>query len=291
MKKLIVDCNNLCHIAANALPDLSLEEFSTEVTYGFLSSIFLLQKEYNPDEQIFCWDSKKSFRKLVYPQYKARRRKNLSKEERERLDVMFGQFTDLRKYVLPELGFKNIFMQTGYEGDDLIANIVYQYPEQEFYIISTDKDLFQLLNKNIMIYNPITKKGMTPSLFKKKYNIDKSRWVEVKAIAGEKGETSDNIAGVEGVGEKTAIKYLKGELPEHHKTYKAITSELGRKLQKINFPLVKLPYKGRTEIRTELKDQPPLLRKDFRRIFQQYEFNSFLKPVSFEKWALAFDLR
>lgn len=286
--KLLIDCNNIAHIVANALPDLTYDESHTEVIYGFLTSIFTLQKMYSSEELIFCWDSKKSFRKLIYPEYKANRRKDQTEEEKENFRIMFDQFLDIRTVVLPDLGFTNIFMNPGYEGDDLIANIVKQNKNNQFYIVSTDKDLYQLLNKDVTIINPITKKIMTEKEFVKTYDIEVEQWTEVKAIAGDSG---DNISGVQKVGEKTAIKYLKGLLPEHHKTYQAIVSEEGQAIKERNLPLVSLPFQGITPIKTSLKEQPVLTKRTFRKVFNDWGFESFLKPAAFGQWDIIFNLR
>lgn len=289
MGRLIVDSNNIAHIAANALPPgLSSNNVPTNVIYGFLLSLYTMQETYSPDDIIFVWDSKKSFRKLIYPQYKGNRRTDLNEEEKEALAIMFEQFTELRINVLPGLGFKNVLMQTGFEGDDLIAHIVKNNPKDNWTIISTDKDLFQLLTKNVLLSNPITKKGTSRSLFIKEFGITPEQWAEVKAISGCSG---DCVAGIDKVGDKTAIKFIKGDLPENHKTFKSITSAEGQEIIIRNLPLVTLPFGDGTKIKIKLSEQPPLLKSDFRKVFENYDFDSFLRPIKFEQWVEVFNLQ
>lgn len=288
MARLIIDSNNIAHIAANAMPELTARNDPVHVIYGFLLSLFSIQKTYYPEDIVFVWDSKRSFRKLVYPKYKGNRRKDLTEDEKENLAVMFSQFTELRTKVLPELGFNNILMQPGFEGDDLIGHVVQNNPEDNWTIVSTDKDLYQLLTKNVLLVNPITKKGTSRGIFIKEYGINPEQWADVISIAGCSG---DNVAGIERVGDKTAIKYIKGELPESHKTYKSIISEEGQAIIKRNLPLVKLPYSGPNKIKGELVEQVPLIKNNFRRVFERYDFDSFLSGVKFEQWIDAFDLK
>jgi len=284
----VVDCNNIAHIAAHSIPLLSSKEHLTNVIFGFLNSIFNIQKRFNPDRIVFCWDSKKSFRKMIYPGYKSKRHDDKTDEEKECLHIIYEQFTELRKIVLPGLGFKNIFMSPGYEADDLIADIVKNNKSVCFTIISTDQDLYQLLEKRVICSNPITKKALTRSLFIEKYGIKPEQWGAIKAIGG---CGSDNVIGIKGVGEKTAIKYLNNLLPKKSKAYKTITSKEGDLTIKTNFPLVNLPFKGTQKLNAELVVQPDLLKRDFTKIFNNYSFESFLKPVNLDQWVQVFDLK
>jgi DNA polymerase-1 len=288
---LLIDANNIAYIAAHALGPLTSENGPTEVIYGFLSSVFNLQRTWEPDEIIFCWDSRKSYRKIAYPPYKSKRhyRSLLTDEEKEEKKIFFEQLNTLRTEILPEMGFKNNFMKVGYEGDDLIAYIVKKYKQTSFHIVSTDQDLYQLFKPNILIINPSTGRGLSSSLFVREFGIKPIMWSMVKAIAG---CSSDEIKGVEGVGEKTAIKYLTGKLPKHHKTYEKITSEEGKEIKIRNKKLVTLPYAyGNKKLDFELMEQPPLLKRSFKNVFSYYDFNSFLSNTKFNMWVDEFNLK
>ena len=287
MGVMIVDCNNIGHIARHAMPkDLSHNEKPTAILYGFFSSILHLHQFYLTDGFIFCWDSRKSYRKLDFKPYK--KRDPMTDEERRDLEIAYRQFKLLRTEILPELGIKNSFMKVGYEADDLMAAITKKYNEQTFTIVSTDKDLYQLLTPQVLVANPITKKAYTARSFENEYGIKPKQWIDVKAIAG---CTSDKVPGINGVGEITAIKYLNDVLPKDQKKYREIVKN--KAIIKRNKPLVTLPYR---DIDIELVKQPQLKKKRFRRTFKELGFESFLhknkgKTRLNSGWIYAFDLK
>jgi len=243
--RLILDCNYLCHRAKYSTGGLSHENTPTGVIYGFLKTISHFQEFFNTPHVIFCWDSKYSKRKKIFPKYKVNRKNKYKDmdEEAVRFEKEFRwQMTMLRKKYLPEIGYKNVFVQKGYEADDLIASICMNLPMlDKAIIISSDQDLYQLINSQTSFYNPAKMKILTMQRFKKKYGIEPYLWREVKIIAG---CSTDGIPGVEGVGEKTAIKYLRKELKETTKAYQKITSKIGSNLYKRNDRLIGLPFKG-----------------------------------------------
>ena len=108
-------------------------------------------------------------------------------------------------------------------------------------LISSDHDVYQLITTQTSFYNPITCKQLTKNGFIAKYGIKPREWWMMKAIAG---CSSDGVPGVLRIGEKTAIKYLKGELSDVSVAYGHITSFNGKRLYKRNRKLVKLPFKG-----------------------------------------------
>ena len=140
MSKIIIDCHNICYRAFHTTGYLDLG-----IVYGFLKALLDFAKTLESSQFIFCWDSRKSFRKELEPTYKLRPPK--TEEEQEELEEALEQFTQLRKEVLPNLGFRNIFLQPGYEADDLIAHIVQRFPG-DYTIVSGDEDLYQLLNQS-----------------------------------------------------------------------------------------------------------------------------------------------
>src|SRR6056297_1671760 len=233
---LVIDCNYLAHRARFTTGPLSYKGQPTGVIFGFLNQLFSIGKEVMPENIIFTWDSRKSKRRRILPEYKMNRKQNDEGPDQEMLDA-FHQFALLRKEILPGLGFKNNWMQPGYEADDLIA--VCCSPERSAVIASSDHDLLQLLSKQTCIYNLGRKEYYTKDKFVNEYGIKPKQWIEVKKIAGCSG---DNVPGVPGVGEKTAIKYLRGELNPDTKTYQKI--EQGRKIIERNEDLVSLPFPG-----------------------------------------------
>jgi len=103
--ELIIDSNGLAHAARIAVKDLSYEKQATGVIYGFLQSMLYLSHRFVPCRMIFCWDSRKSLRKAMFPGYKDKRHQDLDADEQVALDLAFKQFDQLRKEILPSVGF------------------------------------------------------------------------------------------------------------------------------------------------------------------------------------------
>jgi len=282
-KQLIIDCNNLCYSSFYTFGDLSHLEKKTGVVFGFIQKVFSLAKKFETNKFIFCWDSKKSYRKLIYPEYKANRRLDLSEQEKIDLNLAFNQFTELRVKTLPAMGFNGTnFLCVGYEADDLIAEIVDKNQDKENIIVSTDQDFYQLLDR-ASIYNHKTKRMFLQNDFVDKYGITPNLWAKVKAIAG---CSSDNVKGIEGVGELKAIKYLQNILP-NGKIKDRIESKEGQKIIERNRILVSLPYKGRKKLKVELLKNS-LKKEMFINVFVDYNFLSLLKKEAIESWNKVF---
>jgi len=262
----------------HTLGDLSNEGLATGVIYGFLSRVVSLGHKFNTNKFMFCWDSRYSFRREIEPNYKANRREK-SPEEQERYSVLFEQIDTLKFHALPKIGFRNIFEQRGIEADDIIAALAWlcYTKDKESMVVSSDEDLFQCLEHGAEVYNPSSKKIWTYNSFREHYGILPSEWVDVKVIAG---CSSDNVKGVEGVGEKTAIKWLKNELKETTKKYKDI-HEMEDALYKANVPLVKIPIAMTTT---------PIIREDklslggLMKIAEQFGMTSVLEEKTLDRW-------
>ena len=252
-KWLVLDCNYLCHRAKHTTGGLSYENKPTGVIYGFLKTVLSFQEMFDTPYIVFCWDSRKNKRMDIYPAYK-RQRKNKYKDLTDK-EIQFEkefryQMKKLRRNYLHRIGFKNIFVQLGYESDDIIASICINLPMMdEAIIISSDKDLYQLIRSNVSFYNPQKNKIITLQGFKKIYGIIPEQWIAVKCIAG---CNTDEVAGIKGVGEKTVIKYLIGELKETTLAFQKIEKQKAKFIRR-NYPLVCLPFKGTMN---------PILQKD-----------------------------
>lgn len=270
---ILIDSNAICYREAYAIGDkLSYEERKVGIIFGFLREILKLSKLYNTNEFAFCWDSRKSLRKQVYPEYKQKRKTS------EIDPQVFEQFETIRTRMLPEIGFRNIFGYEGYESDDILADIVLNTPLHiEITIASSDEDLFQLLYDGVKIYNLHSKKEYDCWSFEKDYGITNDSWSLVKSIAG---CSSDNIKGIEGVGEKTAIKYILGQLDHKTKAYKKIVSEEGQKIIARNYDLINLPYKN-TPQSVIVEDNLSLL--GFMSVCKRFGFSSIMKDIDIYK--------
>jgi hypothetical protein len=144
----------------------------------------------------------------------------------------------LREDYLKQIGFKNILYQEGFEADDVIAKVIVDRPKRDFIIVSSDQDLYQLIGKYVKVYSPKKQELITEESFRKKFGCGPGVWAQVKAMAG---CSTDNIKGIPGVGEKTAIKFICGALNKG-KTFDKII--LGNKTTRRNISLVTLPYPG-----------------------------------------------
>lgn len=283
MEELIIDSNAVCHRARHAMKGtgLSHNEMKTEVIFSFMNQIYSLAQYFNTNKFVFVWDSRESKRRKMYPDYKKRKQEK-TPEEIEFDNLTLPQFDKIRCEVLPALGFNNIFMQNGYEADDIIATIVMQHKDR-FTIISRDNDLYQLLFYAKM-YDPQSKKMLDKKSFYKIYGIVPSKWAWVKATAG---CTSDNVKGIYRIGESTALKYLRGELKDTAKT-KAAIEESGDLIRK-NMKLVKLPLEGTNSNIVLSKDI--LTARRFIETFTKLGFRTFLTDREFKEWEKIFRLK
>ena len=170
----------------------------TGMLTGFMNFIASLGKEFPTDYIVFALDSEsETFRKKLYPEYKANR-----KEVEEDLKIQLPIAIDLIK----EMGFKMIEAK-GYESDDVIASLATLASKKgiDVKIISSDKDMYQLLSEKIKIFDPIKKKEIGERECIEKFNVSPKDFINFQALVG---DSSDNIPGVKGVGEKTAAKLI-----------------------------------------------------------------------------------
>ena len=267
------------------MPQLSNDEKNTHVIFNLLNIVLKLALEFKTSDFIFVFDSRNSYRKLIYPQYKENRKTKTDRTEQEQIDFkdMLRQKEDLKTKVLPYLGFRNIFEQSGYESDDIIAEIVKKYRENQFLVVQRDEDLYQLLEKERVILYDLKQK-YTEEIFRKEYfDIHPTEWRYVKSISGCSG---DNIAGIERVGDITAAKYLAGLL-RPGKILSKIEEQRSH-FTEINFPLVSLPYsRGIRSLKIELQ-QDEIDLDNFKSLFGQYGFRYFLSEKVWDKWIQAF---
>jgi len=206
---------------------------------AFFASVCRLVKEYESMNVLWCFDDIASLRKSVLPCYKEKRKEADSKRDpklQERVIQCRRLITQLRDEILPDFGYVPIW-QPGLEADDMIAAACKQFRQRRKMIINTDSDLWQLLDHQTTMFSPSQKQYYTSNWFEREYNIKPKWWSLVKAIAG---CTSDNVPGVPGVGEKSAIKYILGTLTGK----KLEATESNMELIYFNREIVKLPHKA-----------------------------------------------
>lgn len=203
-RNIVIDGNSLMHRAFYALPLLqNTKGLYTNAIYGFMNMLFKVIENYSPTYIIVAFDRKvPTFRHLEYMEYKAGRKK--TPEE------LIPQFPILKEI----LHAMNILILEidGYEADDILGTVSKCGEEKgiDTLIITGDRDAFQLISKNTHVL--FTRKGVTEAdeydeiKFHEVYGLLPAQMIHVKGLMG---DASDNIPGVPGIGEKTAIKLIK----------------------------------------------------------------------------------
>src|SRR5512146_341845 len=195
----LVDGNNLAYRAFFALPEelATTEGFPTNALLGFTNMLFKLLSDYRPKGVAVAWDTRPVERLEVAESYKADRRPTPG--------LLSEQFPYFRP-IVEAFGYRNLEFE-GWEADDVIATLATQADEAgiKTTIVSTDRDAFQLVSDNVSLM--MTPRGVsdvqvyTPERVEARYGIKPD---QIPDFIGLKGDTSDNIPGVPGIGDKTA---------------------------------------------------------------------------------------
>jgi DNA polymerase-1 len=203
-KLALLDGHSLAYRAFYALPpDLATPSGQvTNAVFGFTSMLIKLLDDEKPDAMAVAWDRREpTFRKEQYAQYKA---------NREAAPDLFRSQVPIIREVLDAMEIPQVSL-AGYEADDLIATLVEQgrAGHYDVVVVTGDRDAFQLSSDDVTVL--YTRRGITdtvhatPGWITERYGVVPSRYVEYAAL---RGDTSDNLPGVPGVGEKTAAKLL-----------------------------------------------------------------------------------
>lgn len=200
-KLVIIDGSSLLYRAFYALPPLSKNGVYTNAVFGFLRMLLSIYRTLDPEYMAVSFDkSRETFRTKMYSGYKATRK--------PAPDELVPQFA-LIKEVLRVMGVA-VYEPEGYEGDDVLGTLSRRYEDSlPVYIVTGDRDALQLSDEHVTVL--LTRKGisqmdaMTPEAVMEKYQITPSQVIDMKALMG---DASDNIPGVRGVGEKTALKLI-----------------------------------------------------------------------------------
>ena len=202
IKTLLVDGNNLFKIGFHGAKDVFNNGDHVGGVYHFVNILRKFLEEHNHDKVVVFWDgeSNSSIRKSIYPQYKENRRESMNEYKYE---SYLYQRSRVKQY-LEEIFVRQIEVEDN-EADDLIAYYCKISKDEQIIIFSADKDLTQLISENVTIYSPITKQyfknGDMISI--NKVDIPHYNVLLTKVFTGDK---SDNIDGIQGLGEKTLVK-------------------------------------------------------------------------------------
>lgn len=264
---VLIDANSLIHRTYHALPSLTTKKAEpVNAVYGFLLVFLKAIREFQPDFIAACFDSPgPTFRHKKFKEYKAKR-PPIPKD-------LVSQIPKVKE-VLSAFGVP-IFEKKGFEADDLIGTISeISPPDTEVIILSGDMDILQLINSRTRVF--LLKRGIKnthlydQNMVKEEYGISPSQIVDFKAL---RGDPSDNIPGVAGIGEKTAIDLLKrfGNLENLYKELEE-NSEKAKEIRQ----------KTRGLLLRHKKDA--FLSKDLAKIKKDIPLRIGLEECSFEKY-------
>ena len=278
-KLFLIDATSFCYRAYYAIRTLSNSRGEpTNAIYGFITMMRKLIQDENPDYLAMCFDRKEpTFRHEKFRDYKAHR-KPMPEDLVEQLEPI-KQFCRASRFAL--------FEKAGYEADDLIGTLACRGEKEGFdvLIITGDKDAMQLVDERIKIMNPHKENAIyDAAMVRKRFEgLGPEKVVDIMALMG---DASDNIPGVPGVGEKTAIKLIQefGSMENLMKHIPKIRSKSQQSLlrdheqtARLSKDLAAIDTQVPVEIDwEELKVQPPD-EAQLVELFKHYEFRALLK--------------
>ncbi|MEO0132212.1 MAG: DNA polymerase I [candidate division WOR-3 bacterium] len=244
---------------------------NTSATFGFTNSLKKIFNTFSPKYLAVVFDSgKETFRHKLYVEYK--------KERPQTPSDLVAQLPFIKE-IVSAYGIK-ILEMPGYEADDILATVARKLSQKghKVYIITSDKDLFQLVNENIFIYDVYKEIVYDVQKTKEKFGV--SNPAKVRELLALAGDTIDNIPGVPGIGPKRALEILTKyqsldealENDERLKTYKDLVSlSLELATVKSDLPLRVVLR----DFRIKKPDTPRLIK-----LFTELEFSTFLKELA-----------
>jgi DNA polymerase-1 len=213
----LVDGNNLAYRAFFALPEelQTTDGQPTNALLGFTNMLFKLLSDYKPRGVAVAWDTRPVHRTEISAEYKS--------ERRPMPDLLREQFPHFRP-IVEAFGYQNLEFE-GWEADDVIATLATRADEAgvKTCVVSTDRDAFQLVSENVCLM--MTPRGVadvqvyTPERVEARYGIQPA---QIPDFIGLKGDTSDNIPGIPGIGDKTA-----GQLIAQYGSLEAVVEHAG----------------------------------------------------------------
>lgn len=277
----LIDATAFCYRAFYALRGLSTSFGQpTNAIYGFINMLNRILKENRPEYLAVCFDvSRETFRKEKFAEYK---------KQRPAMPEDLSSQIPFIKQLAAAYGIA-LFQKEGYEADDLIASLSEEAKKKgvSSVIVSSDKDMLQLVDEQVKVFNPYKDEGVSYDLaaVRERFGVEPSKIVDIIALMG---DSVDNIPGVPGIGEKTAGELIKsfGSLDEllaapqkikQEKIRAAVSSNLERILLnkellglrrdlELNFDLAELKIK-------------PLNHPELVRLFKHLEFKKFLNEL------------
>jgi len=281
----LIDATAFCYRAFYAIKGLSTSFGQpTNAIYGFVNMLNKIIKDKQPEFIAACFDvSRDTLRQKKFAAYKMQRP--------PMPDGLKSQLPLIRE-LLGAYGI-TVFEKEGYEADDIIATLTAEAREQglKVTIISSDKDILQLVDKDTEVFNPYKEDGVTydEAKVRERFGISPSQIPDIIALMG---DDADNIPGVSGIGEKTAVELIKefGSLEAlllH--TDKIPSSKLGLTIKNnlatinLNKELAVLDKEVKVDFDFERLRLAQPDTKELFRLFKQLEFKKFLKGLAIEQ--------
>lgn len=281
---VIIDGKSVFYRGYYAMPNLSTKDGTpTGGVYGFAVMALEVIKRLRPDYVCVAWDKKGTnirSRRELYPAYKANR-KPAPPDFYEQIPILHD--------LLDSLGWP-LYEADDYEADDLMGAFAKQAGEHdiESYLITSDLDVLQLINSHTHIYT--LKKGLSNielfnvAYFEEKYGVGPHQWADVKAL---KGDASDNIPGVAGIGEKTALQLIQqyetldGVYAHLDELKPAVRTKLenGKDMAYLSQKLVTLMVDAPTKIDLDHARLEPTVTPEFVEMLKKLEFRNLLRQV------------
>lgn len=206
---LIIDANNLSY---RWLQRPNYANFGPD----FIRTIQSLSKSYEAARTIVCFDFGKSYYRMdMHEEYKGTRKKPQDEDEIKKYEEFFAVLNDL-----PEQLDEEVLKFRGVEADDILAWITQNISDryEHTWVVSSDRDLYQLVDHNVSIFNIFGRREVTVESLRDDFNVSPSEYMLSRIIEGDK---SDNILGIEGIGPKRAQT-----LAREHKTLDALLEAL-----------------------------------------------------------------
>jgi DNA polymerase I len=278
----LVDGNNLAYRAFFALPEelQTTDGQPTNALLGFTNMLFKLLSDYRPRGVAVAWDTRPVHRKEIDAEYKG--------ERRQMPDLLREQFPHFRP-IVEAFGYRNLEFE-GWEADDVIATLATQADEAgvKTCVVSTDRDAFQLVSENVCLM--MTPRGVadvqvyTPERVEARYGI---RPDQIPDFIGLKGDTSDNIPGIPGIGDKTAGQLisqygsLEGVVEHAAELSPARSKAIAENAEQAEVSKLLATMRRDLELDVDPADlvlQPPD-RSELKEIFRRFEFRGLLGRV------------
>ena len=177
----------------------------TDFKYDYIRTIESLAKSYKAGTIIVCADGGSSYRKDIFPEYKANRKERFAdqtEQEAKEFEMFMAEFSDTLTLIRQKYP---VFHFRGVEADDIAAYITKNMDYDECWLISSDKDWDLLINDKVSRFSTVTRKETTVYNWDEHYDFEIEDFISFKCLTGDKG---DNVPGVPGVGPKRAVQLM-----------------------------------------------------------------------------------